>query len=264
MYRESRARTRQLFAPRMGGRVGHLVDWFIMLLIAANVLVVMAETVDSVYETFGTFFYWFEIASVVIFTVEYLGRVWTCVEDPQYEGPISGRVRYASRPLLVVDLIAILPFYLGAMMTVDLRVLRAFRLIRFFRLFKLARYSESMVAFAAVAREKREELVISFFATAILWIVASSLMYHLERAAQPETFSSIPHALWWGVITLTTVGYGDVVPVTPLGKVFGAIVAVLGIGLFALPASIFASGFVEHTIGARTCPHCGAGIDEKP
>lgn len=163
---------------------------------------------------------------------------------------------------MLIDLIAILPFYFGAM--IDLRYLRALRLVRFLRLFKLARYSESLQLFATAFRLKRDELVITSALGMVLLLVSSSLMYFAERGAQPEEFSSIPAALWWGVITLTTVGYGDVHPETALGRALGAIVSVIGIGLFALPASLLASGFIE---AARqrtiTCPHCGEEILEE-
>ena len=263
MYLESRQKTYELFAPNLGGRTGLLTDWFIMVLISINVLAVMLETVDVLYENYTLIFHSFEIISVIIFTFEYLTRVWSCIENPNYNGPVSGRLEFATRPLLIIDLLAILPFYLGAMVSADLRFLRALRLIRFFRLFKLARYSDSMVAFAEVAKNKREDLIISFTATGLLWVVSSSIMYFLERNAQPDVFSSIPQTLWWGVITLTTVGYGDTYPVTPFGQVFGAVVAMLGVGLFALPASILAAGFIEHTVGSRTCPHCGEEFEEE-
>lgn len=171
-------------------------------------------------------------------------------------------MRFASRFLLIIDLLAILPFYLAAVgLGADLRFLRALRLIRLLRLLKLARYSESLAALSVVLRNKKPDLVIAVFANLILLTVASSAMYFAETAAQSETFTSIPQALWWGVVTLTTVGYGDVVSVTTLGRFLAGVTAVLGIGLFALPASILASGFIE-VARSRTqeCPHCGEDI----
>lgn len=205
----------------------------------------------------------FEVFSVAVFTVEYVGRSWSAVAAPGYEGPITGPLAFASRPLLIVDLLAILPSSLGALgVGADLRFLRALRLIRLLRLFKLARYSESMQAFAIVLRKKKPDLVITLFANVLLLIVASSVVYYVEHDVQPEAFSSIPQTTWWGIATLTTVGYDDVTPVTPLGQFFGTITAVLGIGLFALPASILASGFIE-AAGQVTyeCPHCGEEFD---
>lgn len=265
MYASVRANAYRIFEPQLGGRVGALTDWFIMLLIATNVAAVMLQTVDAVGEPYARQFHWFEVFSVAVFSVEYLTRVWSAVEAPEYAGPISGRLRFASRPLLLVDLIAILPFYLtGLGFATDLRFLRALRLVRLLRLFKLARYSESMVAFAIVLRKKKPDLVITLFANVLLLIVASSMMYYVEHDVQPEAFSSIPETMWWGIATLTTVGYGDVTPVTPLGKLLGAITAVLGIGLFALPASILASGYIE-AAGQAThqCPHCGEEFENE-
>lgn len=253
---ETRHTVHALFEVGAGGRVGFYIDYAIMLLIVANVVAVMLETVDPLYKTYGWEFYLFEALSVAIFTVEYVGRLWSAVEHPEYEGAIRGRVRYALSPYMVIDLLAILPFFIGV--ASDFRFLRALRLIRFLRLFKLARYSESMKLFVAAFRMKREELLITSFTGIVLLLVASGLVYFVEQPAQPEEFSSIPETLWWGVITLTTVGYGDVTPVTPAGQVLGAGVAVIGIGLFALPASILAAGFVEAARGeAATCPHCG-------
>lgn len=237
-------------------------DWFIMTLIAINVVAVTIATIDPLFNAYRTVFFYFEVVSVAIFTVEYLGRLWACVVNDEFAAPVTGRLSYARRPFLIIDLLAILPFYLGAFL-IDLRFLRALRLFRFFRLFKLARYSDAMQGFAYVFREKREDLTVALSATVILLIISSSAMYFAERTAQPEAFSSIPAALWWGVVTLTTVGYGDVYPVTLAGRVLGAVIALLGVGLVALPASILASGFVqedERTNGV--CPHCGDYVDE--
>lgn len=263
-YSSLRRQTFEVFEPELGGRLGYYTDWFIMTLIAANVTAVILETVDALATTFGVFFYYFELLSVAVFTIEYIGRIWASIDNPQYNGPITGRLKFAARPLLLVDLLAILPFYLAlGGIQADLRFLRALRLIRLFRLLKLARYSTAMQSFALVIHEKKEKLVLAFSANGLLLVIASSMMYYIENPHQPEAFSSIPAAFWWGVATLTTVGYGDVHPITPLGKVVGGIVAMLGIGLFALPASILASGFIEQAEDDNSpayCPHCGEKI----
>jgi len=146
---------------------------------------------------------------------------------------------------------------------------RALRLFRLFRVLKLARYSESIQTFVDVIRLKKEELMLMFFAILILLVISSSLMYNAEHEAQPEAFSSIPAAMWWGIVTLATVGYGDVYPITPWGKFIGSIVVILGIGLFALPTGVLASGFSEVLAQKKrehkdhfVCPHCGRYIDE--
>ena len=148
--------------------------------------------------------------------------------------------------------------------------MRAFRLFRLFRILKLARYSESLQTFVDVLRLKKEELMLMLFAIIILLIISSSLVYEAENEAQPEAFSSIPAAMWWGVVTLGTVGYGDIFPITPMGKLIGSFVVILGIGLFALPTGILASGFAEvlakrkeeRQKGREMCPHCGRYIGD--
>ncbi len=167
----------------------------------------------------------------------------------------------------MIDLMAILPFYLPKLIPFDLRFLRAVRLFRIFRLLKLGRYSESVRLLGRVLNAKKEELGVTIFAVLILLVICSSLMYYAEHQAQPEAFSSIPAAMWWGIVTLTTVGYGDVYPITLPGKILGAIIAVLGIGLFALPAGILASGFADEMQKKRSqasgiCPYCGRKLDE--
>jgi Ion transport protein. len=162
----------------------------------------------------------------------------------------------------IVDLLAILPFYLSGVLVVDTRFLRAMRLFRVVRLLKIARYSETMRSFSTVLRSQKEKLVVAAAMNLILLVLSSSVMYQLEHEAQPELFSSIPATLWWGAMTLTTVGYGDIYPVTRLGQVAGALIAVFGIGLFALPASILATGFIEDSQSdtQASCPHCGESL----
>lgn len=254
-YLSTRHWVHGLFEVGTGGRLGWYVDYLIMLLIIVNVISVMLETVDSIYAVYAQQFYVFEVVSVSIFSVEYLSRLWAAPEHPNYQHPIWGRLRYAVSPFMIIDLLAIIPFFIGAI--VDLRFLRALRLLRFLRLLKLARYSESLQLFVRALKMKREQLIITSIVGTILLLVSSSMMYFAERSAQPEEFSSIPASLYWGVITLTTVGYGDVTPVTPLGKALGMVVAITGIGVFALPASIMASGFIEAAKEETTrCPHC--------
>lgn len=247
-------------------RVSKIFDIFIMALILFNVIAVVLETVESLVSRFGGFFLTFEFFSVAIFSVEYILRLWTCTEDRRFENPVVGRVRFALTPMAVVDLMAVLPFYLPVIFPLDPRFLRGLRLFRLFRLFKMGRYSESLQTLGFVLKSKTEEFVVTFFTISLLLVFASSLMYYVEHEAQPETFSSIPAAMWWGVATLTTVGYGDVYPITPLGKFLGAVIALLGIGMVALPAGIIASGFAEEMQRKkgkrRICPYCGKDIDE--
>lgn len=160
-------------------------------------------------------------------------------------------------------MLAIAPFYI-ALISPDFRFVRVIYLFRIFRLFKIGRYSRAMGIFRNVFSEKKEELVIALFTVMLLLIISSGLMFYTENDAQPEKFSSIPRTMWWAVAALTTVGYGDIFPVTPLGRVLGSLIAILGVGLFALPAGILASGFAEEISrkGPETthCPHCGKEI----
>ncbi len=220
---------------------GRIINVLLMLLIIANVTAVMLESVRSIEAVYRTWFLWFEILSVAVFTVEYLARLWSVTESQQYRG-LRGRLRYALTPMMIVDLLAILPFYLGMFMNIDTRFLRALRLLR---VFKLARHSTSMDLMLTVMRNEAATVASSLFVMLIIIIMAASGIYIIERDAQPNAFQSIPHAMWWAAVTLTTVGYGDVVPITLWGKVFGLVITVAGVGMVALPAGILASGFSQ-------------------
>lgn len=247
-------------------RVSRFFDFFIIILIALNVIAVILETVKSISSNFKEVFHLFEIFSVIIFSIEYLLRIWSCPLNPKYKHSIKGRIRFALTPLAIVDLLAILPFYIPMILPLDLRFMRALRLIRLFRLFKLGRYSDAMKLIYCVIKNKKEELLTTLFIVFLLLILSSSLLYYCEYETQPNVFSSIPAAMWWGIATLTTVGYGDLYPITPLGKVLGAIICLLGIGLFAMPTGIISAGFVEAVKKRKTnniCPNCGSGLNSQ-
>ncbi|MEM7552249.1 MAG: ion transporter [Bacteroidota bacterium] len=251
-----------------GDQLSQFFDYFIVVLILINVVAVIAETVPSLKSEYGMGFYVLELTSVIIFTIEYLIRLWTCVEFPKYSHPFYGRLRYIFSLEALIDLLAIIPFYLPILFAFDSRSVRALRLFRLLRIFKLGRYSEAIGAITGVFRQRREELLITFSFVLILLIIASTFMYFIENEAQPEAFVSIPATMWWGVATLTTVGYGDIYPVTALGKLLGAFIAILGIGVFALPAGIIATGFESELASLKkakkeikemkqiVCPHC--------
>jgi len=229
----------------IGDRISKLFDIFIMTLITLNVIAVILATVERLNLQYQYYFRIFEIFSVTIFTIEYLLRLWTCTINKNFRNSITGRIKYIFTPFAIIDLLAILPFYLPMIIPLDLRFIRAVRLFRLFRLFKIGRYSKAAFILKKLLKDKKEELVLVVFIVFLLLIIFSSLMYFIEKEAQPEAFSSIPEAMWWGIITLTTVGYGDVYPITPLGKILGGLIAFLGIGMFALPAGILGSGLVE-------------------
>jgi voltage-gated potassium channel len=244
-----------------------------MMLITLNVLAVILETVQSIDEQYHQIFYWFEIFSVICFTIEYLARAWACTSQKKYSKPFWGRIKFLFTPMAIIDFMAILPFYL-TFSHVDMRFVRSLRLFRLFRLFKLMRYSHSLTLFGNVVKNKREELLITAAIMFVLIIITSSFIYFAEHEAQPDKFTDIPSSMWWAIVTLTTVGYGDIFPITPLGKVFAGIIAVLGIGMFALPTGILGASFVEEIDKIKNekkkhkkhkkdklCPHCGLEID---
>lgn len=224
-------------------RVSRWYDYFLVALIAGNIVAIILESVESIFVRFEAQFFWFEVFSVAVFTVEYLTRLWACVENPdgRYKG-LAGRLKFAATPMAVIDLLAILPFFLVMFFSLDLRFLRALRLLR---IFKLTRYSASMALLLKVLRDEAQSFGAAFFILIIVMIFASSGIYLFEHEAQPEAFSNIPEAFWWSVATLTTVGYGDVTPITVGGKMFGVAIMIIGIGMVALPAGILASAFSE-------------------
>ena len=240
---------------------------FIVSLIAINVLVVIIETEESVLDEYGYLFTPFEVFSIIIFTGEYATRLIVCKLNPKYQNSKLSVIRFVFTPMMLVDLAAILPFFLPFVIA-DTRIIRIIRLLRLFRLFKLARYSDPMKTLGEALKAKAGDLAVAFFILFIVLIFASSLMYYAEKEAQPEIFSSIPASMWWGVITLTTIGYGDTYPVTGIGKVVGAGVAIIGIAVYAIPTGIMASAFTEQLRWKKeekgnNCPHCGKEISEE-
>lgn len=254
-----------LDATVIESRLERFLNILLMVLIFLNVLAVILETEERFYVRHQGLFRGFEVFSVAVFTVEYLLRLWSVTESRHFHRPLAGRLRYLATPMALVDLLAILPFYLPMLLPIDLRFLRALRLMRIFRLLKMGRYVKSLRLMRNVLASRREELLITIFSVLLLLVLSSSLMYFIEREAQPDKFASIPAAMWWGIATLTTIGYGDMYPVTALGKMLGGFIALLGIGLFALPAGILASGFAaeiqKRDQAAKCCPHCGERIE---
>jgi voltage-gated potassium channel len=254
-----------LESPADDNKARKLIIYFIAAMILLNVLVVILETKHELFIEYESYFTVFDLFTVVVFSIEYALRVWVCVRNPKYSSPVKGRIRFALSPLALVDLIAITPFYLPLIIPIEFRTLRLLRLLRIFRVLRLCRYSNAFETFADVLKSKKEEIVITIIMAVIILTLASSALYAVEREAQPEKFASIMDAMWWAVVTLATVGYGDVYPITPLGKFITALVALSAIGLFALPAGILASGFAESFQKKRTikkattqiCPHCG-------
>jgi voltage-gated potassium channel len=237
-------------------------NYFMVFLILLNVTVVILETVAWIHLEFFWLFAIIDLISVVIFTIEYILRLWVCTLNPAYSHPIKGRLRFMVTPFAIVDLLAILPFYLPFIIPVDLRFLRILRLFRILRILKLGRYSDAVTTFSSIVSRKKEELLVALSLLFIALVLVSSVMYYAEHEAQPEVYSSIPHAMWWALVTLATVGYGDVYPITFLGKMMTGVAIIIGVCIFALPTAIFAAGFVEEIEKDKEhyCPHCGKRV----
>ncbi len=224
--------------------LSRVVDIFLVSLIFFNILSVILETVESLYQQYELQFRYFEYFSVLIFTIEYFARLWSCVENKDEKKSNSQlRIRYIFSFSAIVDAMAILPSLLAFIYpTVDLRFIRALRIVR---LLKFSRYSSSINNLLLVVWDQRKSFGAAFFILFIALIISSSGMYLVEKDVQPDKFGSIPQAMWWSVVTLTTVGYGDAFPITSIGKTFGSIIIILGIGTVALPSGILAAAFTE-------------------
>lgn len=253
-----------LDGARTSGAASRAFYIFILTLILLNVLAVILGSVKEIGDRVGSLLHWFELFSVFVFTLEYLGRVWSCTTRKEYSRPIIGRLRFIVKPMSVIDLLSVLPFYLS-FVAVDLRFIRVLRMFRILRVAKLGRYSSSVRLFGHVFSKKKEELVITGMVMVVLVVLASSFMYFAESEAQPDKFPDIPSTMWWSIVTLTTVGYGDVYPLTGLGKFFAGLIAILGVGMFALPTGILGASFVEEIqkqkSGKLVCPHCAKEIE---
>jgi len=243
------------------------VDIFISILIILNVVAVFFESYENLEQQYKTILYGFELFSIVIFTTEYLLRIWTA--ELKYTTVSSGKakLKFIFSAYGLIDLVAILPFFLPLLFKVDLRILRSLRLIRLLRIFKLGRHSSSLKLIGGVLKDVKYDLAVTTFVVIILLVISSTLMFYLESDSQPEAFSNIGQSLWWAVATLTTVGYGDIYPITTGGKILSGVIALLGVGIVALPTGIISSAFVEkiqeRKKGKETtcnCPHCGKEI----
>ncbi len=225
-------------------KASKIFDSVLVALIVLNVSAFIAETVPSIAAAYGPQLYAFELFSVVVFTIEYLARIWASVEVPFLKRlpPWQARFNFARRGSQVIDLLAILPFYLAQFFSIDLRVLRALRLLRFF---KLSRYSPAMHSLLRVLQNERRSLMGAALLLMAALLFASTGIYYLESGAQPDKFGSVPESAWWAMATLTTVGYGDIYPITPLGRLFGGFVMITGLCILALPVAIIASGFAQ-------------------
>ena len=228
-----------------GDTASKVFDWMIMTLIALSILSIILESFADIYSKYQTVFQVFEAITVVVFTMEYLLRIWTAdLLFPEAKHP---RLKYIFSFMALIDLLAILPFYLP-FISADLRFLRMMRLFRLFRLlrvFKLGRYFEALQIIVKVIRTSGPQLVMSVVICIFVMLFSAIIMYTVENPVQPEQFPNVISSLWWAICTLTTVGYGDVYPVTDIGRLFASIISLVGIGIIAIPTGIIAAGFSQ-------------------
>jgi len=239
-----------VFPTAYSGKLHELFDTFIAIWVLLSVVSVILESVESLHYILNLQFIVLDSIAVAIFTLEYCMRMYSCVEDPKYEGAFLGRFKQAKSPSTFIDFMAIVPFFLEVFLhhVLDLRFLRVFRLSR---LLKLTRNSDATeVLFRGIAREW-PVMGAAAFIMGLLLILTASLGYLLEHDAQPEKFENIPQSIYWAVITLASVGYGDISPVTPIGRAMTSVLALLGIGIFAIPAALLASAFSDELIKDR-------------
>lgn len=238
------------FPSAYGGKLHGYYELFIVGWVLLSVLAVILESVDSIFYNLAVEFVALDAIAVLVFSIEYMMRFYSCVEEPKFQKWLSGRVNYARGPAPLIDLLAILPFFLEIFLhhLIDLRFLRSFRLMR---LFKLARYSGSTSTLFSIVRRELPVIAASAFCMMLLVILAASFGYLFEHDAQPDKFENIPTAIYWAVITLASVGYGDISPITPMGRLMTTVMALMGIGLFAIPASILSSAFMHEMQSQR-------------
>ena len=228
-----------------GDLVSQIIDWFIMALIALSVVSIILESFTGIQKAYRPVFQTFEFITIVVFSIEYLLRIWTA--DLLYPEAKHPRLKYIFSFMALIDLLAILPFYVPFIST-DLRFLRMLRMARLFRLlrvFKLGRYFDALQVIVKVIRTSGPQLVMSIVICIIVMLFSAIIMYSVENPVQPEQFPNVIASLWWAICTLTTVGYGDVYPITAVGKFFASVISVVGIGIIAIPTGIIAAGFSQ-------------------
>lgn len=265
---------RTVYEILSGARTDHLaraINYGLLVLIGANVTASVLETDADVVRMAPHAFAQFERVSVAIFTAEYVLRLWSCTSDPAYSGAIRGRLRMALRPMSLVDLVAIAPFYVGLLVPglADLRFLRVLRLFRVLRMLRIPRVAAAFSMLLRVIRAKRTELAVTLAFVLVSIVVSAGAIYVVERSEPGTQFTSIPRAMWWSMCTITTVGYGDMVPSTTVGHFIAGAVALVGICAVALPVGILSSGFVDEinqrqreSTTSGSCRACGRAFDE--
>lgn len=259
-----RKRTFEIIQTANGNDIySKIFDISIIVLILLNVVFIMVDTFQI--PTFlKTLIKYFDVFTSVVFTVEYLLRLWTAPLLYNNYSNFKSRIKYIFSFMSIIDLLAIIPFYLPMIFPLNLKALRLLRITRLFRVFKFNRYTSALHNVITVFKLKSSQLISSIVTVFMLIILSSILMYSIESVAQPDNFKNIFDSMWWAVATFTTVGYGDIYPITPIGKLLSAIIALLGIGLVAVPTGIISAGFIEQieqNDEKHYCPYCGKKID---
>lgn len=243
IYLKLRQKTAQALDEAGNSDLNRFVKWLIVTLIILSVTAVILESDSRIYHAYQGLFVGIEYVTIFIFSVEYLSRVWSAPDILEYQhlSPFKARLRYIFSFYALIDLLAILPFFL-IFTQLDFRYVRIIRLVR---ILKLTRYSNAFNMLTTVLRREARSFYTVVFLLLITLIFSASTMYLIEREYQPEAFGSIPKSMWWAIVTLATVGYGEVIPHTPLGQLISGIIMIIGIGLVALPAGVLASAFSE-------------------
>ena len=224
------------------GRLHHQLDLVFILFIITSVVAVFLETIPDVHDPLRLEFYYFDTVAIAVFTVEFLLRVYAAPEQDPHERGFFARLSFIKKPTSIIDLVAILPYYLQFLFAVDLRFIRILRVLR---ILKLTRYNMALSTFSLVLKREKRAFAAAMFITVLITILSGAIVYEFEHVAQPEKFDTMLRALYWAVITLASVGYGDISPVTPIGQAFTMVLALLGIGIVALPAGILGSAFSD-------------------
>ncbi|MDD5049549.1 MAG: ion transporter [Methanoregulaceae archaeon] len=238
-----------------GDRSTLLVQVTIALVVILNTVAVVIFTIPSVEASWSTLLNGIITFCLVVFAIEYLLRIWSCTDAGTWQERMSERFRYATSFHLIIDLLSIIPLLFPIFFATDFALLRGFRLISIFKLGRYARKSESLALLKRVVLKKQEIFTIMVFFLVFVILFSATIMYLVENPVQPEKFSSIPASIWWAMMTVTTVGYGDIYPVTPLGQAFGSLITLAGVLLLALPSAILASGFIEERQKKRDIEH---------
>lgn len=246
-----------------GDIASRFFDSAIVFLIVLSVIAIMIDTFPLSVSA-KAFVRYMDTAAAVVFSLEYLLRIWTAPCLYPRLSPAGARLRYMISFMALIDLLAVLPFYLPRIFPLSLQALRLLRLGKLLEVFKINRYTDALKTVASVFKRKSSQLLSSMFVILLLIVLASTLMFHAEHSVQPDKFRTILDSLWWSIATFTTVGYGDIYPVTSVGRFLSAILAFLGIVLVAVPTGIISAGFIEQQKNdpaeeeeAQYCPYCG-------